>query len=345
MNKTLDFIRKHNGLIIAVILIIISWGVVIALCGESPLETIGIIIKGAFKNEDKISSGLSKIFIYFFAAMAFSVPAWTGMNNVGADGQLIFGGFVAALVPLVIKTGSSFINIFLCLFFAVIAGGLWALWPGILKEKYNVNEIVTTLLSAYIIQNFCEYMAAFPLRTEGSQISRMAFVPDNFKLPAIPGTMISSSLIFVIVALILVEIFRKKSVPGYCFRMTGENLFFAKQGGINTSKVRILSMFIGGGFAGLAGGLVTLTISYTYQVGFSANYGMLGMLVALICANMPVLILIISWLFCILFVGAINVQVFTSIPSEITGVFQSLMVFFVVAKDALTIKSKGGERK
>lgn len=337
MSKIKVFFRKNNGLLIAICLVLLSWAALIALCGENPVNTVGYIIQGVFSDSSKVASMINKVFLFFFTAMAFSIPGWTGMNNVGADGQLVFGGFCAALLPQFVSTGIPVVDVILSLIIAAIAGGLWAAWPAFLKVRYNINEIVTSLLSTYIIVYFTEYMVAYPLRIEGSAISRMEYVPDSFKIPNLGGSQLSWSVILVIIALIAVEFFRSKTIEGYRYRMTGENMTFAQQGGVNVNAVRFKSMTIGGMMAGLCGGLLALGLTYTYQAGFSADYGMLGMLVALIAGMQPMVILVISILFCTLQVGAVNMQIFTSIPSEITGVLQALMVFFIAARSSLNI--------
>lgn len=337
MKKILNYIKNNNGLLIAICLVLLSWAALIALCGENPLNTVGYIIQGAFSDVTKTASLINKVFLFFFTALAFSIPGWTGMNNVGADGQLVLGGFCAALLPQFLNTGITALNVVLSLLVAAIAGGLWAAWPAFLKVRYNINEIVTSLLSTYIVVYFTEYMVAFPLRMEGSSISRMDYIPDNFKMPNLGGSPISYSVLLVVIALIAIEFFRKKTIEGYRYRMTGQNLIFAKQGGINVNAVRFKAMTIGGMLAGLCGGLLALGLTYTYQVGFSADYGMIGMLVALIAGLEPTVICVISILFCTLQIGAVNMQIFTSIPSEITGVLQSLMVFFIAARASLNI--------
>lgn len=340
MIKLLKLFRKCSGLIVAIFLMLLSWGLLILLCGENPLYTFTYIFEGAFKNIDKISSVINKLFLYFFTALAFCMPSWAGMNNVGGDGQLVFGGFCAALIPQLINTGCVWLNIFISLMAAVLAGALWSAWPAWLKVRFGINEVVTTLLSTYIITYFCEYMAAYPLRIEGSSISRMEYVPDNFIMPHIGNSKISTSIILVIVALVIVEYYRKITISGFQCRMTGKNLFFARQGGVHVDAIRVWTMAVGGAMAGLAGGLLTLSVNYTFQTGFSADYGMIGMLVALISGTNPIITLCITGLFCVLQIGAINMQVFTSIPSEITSVMQSLMVFFIAARGTLSVSER-----
>ncbi|NMC58510.1 MAG: ABC transporter permease [Candidatus Methanofastidiosa archaeon] len=325
-------IRIPLGTFITLFLLLFFWGVVMMIPQENPINAFYQLIKGAFGSLDRIFSIGNLLFIMIFTALAYSIPSWTGMYNIGGDGQLVLGGFFAALVPLYIHTDIKVINISLTLGIAALFGGLWALWPAILKVKFNINEIVTTLLSNYIIIFFSEYLVNYPFRSPGATlVARMEYIPLSFQLPHIGNSMLSSSVPIVLIFLSFVEVFRRFFVYGFQFKVTGSNVLFALQGGINVNAIKTWSMFIGGAFAGLAGGLIVLAMNYTFTAGFSAGFGYTGLLIALIARELPLLILMISIIFGSLQIGAINMQVFTKIPPEITGVLQSIIVFFVAA--------------
>ncbi|MPL95604.1 hypothetical protein SDC9_41776 [bioreactor metagenome] len=332
------------GTLLVIALILACWSVFILICGENPLSAFSYILSGAFKSTDKLYSVINKLFLFFFTALAFSVPSWTGMFNVGADGQLSIGGFCAAALPLFFSTNLQAVNITAALLIAMLAGGLWAIWPALLRVYFEINEVVTTLLGNYIVIYFTEYMVNFPLRSEGSSVPRTDYIPESFHFPTIGTGSLSATIILVVIALFIVELFRKHTVSGYEYHVTGQNPFLARQGGVDINAVRIRSMFIGGMLSGLAGGLLVLSLNYTYMAGFSYDYGMSGMLVALIAGNFPITILIITGIFAVLQVGAINMQIFTSIPSEITGALQSVMVFFIAARGSIRVKKVGGRK-
>lgn len=344
MEHKVNMEKSYYGTILVVILIFISWSIFILLCGENPFSALYYIVAGAFKSADKVYSVINKLFLFFFTALAFCIPAWTGMFNVGADGQLILGGFCSAALPLFFCTGFGPVDITASLLIAMIAGGLWALWPALLRVYFEISEVVTTLLGNYIVVYFTEYMINFPLRSKGSSVPRTDYIPDSFHFPKIGSGSLSATVIIVFIMLVAVELFRRRSVSGYEYKVTGQNPFLARQGGVNINEVRIKSMVVGGMLSGLAGGLLVLSLNYTFMTGFSADYGMTGMLVGLIAGNLPAAILAITGIFAILQVGAINMQIFTNIPSEITGVLQSIMVFFIAARGSINFKKAGGNK-
>ncbi len=327
-----------SGLFIAIALTLLSWGLFITICGENPFNVFRLIVTGAFGRTDKIYAVINKIFIFFFTSLAYSIPAWSGMYNVGADGQLTVGAFVSALIPLLFNTGFRPANILVALLAASIAGGLWALWPAVLRVRYNISEIVTTLLGSYLITTFLDYFANFSLREKYVALPRLPFILENYKFYVIGKSSLSATILLALVVLCVVEFYRRHTISGFRLKMTGLNAFLAESSGIRIDSYRIWSMFIGGMFAGLTGGLLVISLNFTFMAGFSADYGMNGMLVSLISGNIPWIAFGVTMIFAILQVGAINMQVHTSIPSEIVGVLQSIIVFFFAARAALSLK-------
>lgn len=329
--------RIPVGGLLTVLFIIICWSLVVLLGHENPIYTFYQIFSGAFGTPDKVCAVLNKFFILILPALAYCIPAWAGMYNIGGDGQLVLGGFVAALIGLYFQSNLAPINILVALTAASVAGGLWALWPALLRVKMGVSEIVTTLLSNYVIINFTEYWVNYPLRSSGSSVPRADYIPDNFHFPNLTSNL-SASIIIAVVAIILAEMYRKNCVKGYQYRVTGGNELFAQQGGIDVDKVRVRSMALGGACAGLTGGLLVLSLNYTYAANFSPDYGFIGVLVALIAGSLPITVFVITILFATLRVGAISMQIFTSLPSEITGVLQSTMVLIIAARQFWNMK-------
>ena len=342
----MSIIRKLSSVIpigglLTVLFILICWSSVVLVGHENPINTFYQIFSGAFGTPEKTFAVLNKFFIFILPALAYCIPAWAGMYNIGGDGQLVLGGFAAALIGLYFQSNIALVNILAALVAAAAAGSLWALWPALLRVKMGVSEIVTTLLSNYVIVNFTEYWVNYPLRSKGSSVPRADYIPDNFHFPnLLPG--FSATILIAVAAVIIAELYRKNSIKGYQYRVTGGNELFAQQGGIDIDKVRVGSMLVGGACAGLTGGLLVLSLNFTYMANFSADYGFIGLLIALIAGGLPITVFIITILFAALQVGAISMQIFTSLPSEITGVLQSTMVLIIAARQFWNTKKVHG---
>lgn len=331
-----------SGWIVTALLIFAGWSLIILFGRENPFSVLFYICQGFVGDVYSLFSTFNKLFIYVLAALAASVPAWAGMWNVGGEGQLVLGGFMAASFAAWVNTGVPVLNMLLVLVFAALCGGLWALWPAWFRVRWGVNEVVTTLMGNYLIDLFTTYMVNFPMRDKGSTWPRLAYIPENYELKTIGSLDLSYTFLMSVTIVVLMEFIRRYSVTGYELQLTGKNSVFSRQGGVRVDRIKVWSMFLGGAFAGLAGGLLVVSINKTFIAGFSPGYGNVGLLISLIGGNMPLAILGVAFSFTALQVGSLNMQLYTKIPPEITGVLQTVMVFFIAARKSFQYKKKPG---
>lgn len=334
-----------RGTLYTFLLIIASWSLFIIMGGENPANAITYILTGAFGDVSKLSSISNILFLWVLTGLAYLIPAWTGMFNLGGDAQLLLGALGAAIIPQFIQTDAGLVNIIIALIVSAIIGGVWGLWPAVLRATLGINEVVTTLLSNYVILFFTNYLVTYPFKAPGQPLSRTAIIPETFKIGNMGGSNFSYTIVIVIVVLVAVELLRRYTVLGYRFQSIGGNELFAQQGGVKINKLRALSMVIGGGCAGMAGGLMVLAVKYSFVADFSPGYGFTGLLIALIANNLPLLVLLIGIIFSALQIGSLNLQMMTSIPSEVTGVFQSIIVLFVAARKSMNKLDRKGVKK
>lgn len=341
--KILSYIP--GGWILFIILILFSWSIIISLSGENPFTVFYYLLEGSVGSYNTLFSTLDKMVVLVLTALAVSIPGWAGIWNIGGEGQLLLGAFAAAWLGISLDTHFAFLNIIITLSFSAIAGALWAYWPALLKVYLRVDEVVTTLMGNYIVSFFTSYLVNFPFRDPSSTWPRTKYIPTDFVIPYINHSQISYTFLISIIVLVYIEVVRKRYISGYEYNIVGKSEMFARQGGINVDKIKITSMLIGGALAGLAGGLLVLGATHKFMDGFSPGYGYTGLLIALISGNMPIPILGIAFVFGALQVGSINMQLFTNVPAEISGVFQSILVFFVAAQRILLLKIRKGMHK
>jgi len=341
--KILSYIP--GGWILFITLILLSWSIIILFSGENPFTVFYYLLEGAVGSYNTLFSTLDKMVVLILTALAVSIPGWAGIWNIGGEGQLLLGAFTAAWLGISLDTHFVLLNIIIALSFSAIAGALWAYWPALLKVYLRVDEVVTTLMGNYIVSFFTSYLVNFPFRDPSSSWPRTKYISTNFVIPYINHLQISYTFFVAVIILVYIEVVRKRYISGYEYNIVGKNEMFARQGGINVDKIKITSMLIGGALAGLAGGLLVLGATHKFMDGFSPSYGYTGLLIALISGNMPIPILGIAFVFGALQVGSINMQLFTNIPAEISGVFQSILVFFVAAQRILLLKIRKGMHK
>jgi ABC-type uncharacterized transport system permease subunit len=326
---------------LAVVVALILGGVVIALVGGNPFASYAHIARASLGSVGVFSDTLVKatplILVSLAASVAFRMRLW----NIGAEGQFFLGAFGASavvLIPLLPETASRWLFIPFCVLAGIVMGALWGFIPGYLKAKYNVNEIISTLMMNYIAVQWNNYFI-YAIWTEGGfQMSKM--FPQNAWLPrmtdlaaSIPwmrGLTVHLGFILAILAAILVWYILFRSRWGYEIRLIGDNPQAARYAGINIMRNTILVMMLSGGLAGLAGMSEITGVVHRLQGAISPGFGFTGIIIAWLSKLNPLVVIPVSILFGALILAGREIQ-----PSGIPKLIQGIILVSLIASDYL----------
>src|SRR5712664_76806 len=327
--------------LIAVLAAFVVGCVVVWLIVDSPFETYRLLISSAFSWPDGIGYTLFYATPLIFTGLAVAVAFRCGLLNIGAEGQLYIGAFAAAWIGIRFAGLSGWILLPACCLAAIIGGAIWGGIPGLLKARFGSHEVINTIMLNFIAVALLSYFTQYHFKIPGDAIMQTAQISPSANLPTlgrfIPGLPVRIPLniafIFAVIACILVYIFLWKTKWGYELRAMGANPSAAEYGGISIRKQIILAMSISGGLAGMVGINEVLGYRYRYYDGFSANYGFVGIAVALLGRNHPVGVFLAAILFAILLRGGIFVDAYTvHVSKDIVDMLQGIVIVFVAAE-------------
>jgi simple sugar transport system permease protein len=257
--------------------------------------------------------------------------AKTGLFNIGAEGQYVAGLTVAQLVGLF---GPSIpVMHWLCAAgAAIIAGAVWGGISGYLKARFNVSEVVSTIMMNYIAFYAHRYIL---LRVPGANTYRTPNYPDTARLSSgflselTNGSRLGYGLFITIIAIVVYWVIMGRTTLGYSLRATGFNKDAARYGGINVNFNITASMAISGAFAGLAGAVVSLGVfSYGRILSATEGYGFDGIAVALV-GNSNAIGTALSGLLFGMLKSAQPLMQSRQIPKEIASIIIGLVVIFI----------------
>ncbi len=345
--------------LIAVLAAFVVGGIVVWIIGDSPIETYKLLIGSAFSWPNGIGYTLFNATPLIFTGLAVAVAFRCGLLNIGAEGQLYMAAFATAWVGIkfggVVITdpgtgsvvSSPFANLPalvllpLCCIVAIAAGAVWGGIPGVLKARFGSHEVINTIMLNFIAVALLSYFTQYHYKIPGDAIMQTAPISAHANLPAlghfIPGfpawIPLNFAFILAVLACILVYVFLWKTKWGYEMRATGASPSAAEYGGISIRKQIILAMAISGGLAGMVGINEVLGYRHRYYDGFSANYGFVGIAVALLGRNHPVGVFLAAILFAILLRGGIFVDAYTiHVSKDIVDMLQGIVIIFVAAE-------------
>jgi len=329
--------------LIAVVAAFIVGGIVVLIIGDSPIQTYRLLIGSAFSWPDGIGYTLFYATPLIFTGLAVAVAFRCGLLNIGAEGQLYIGAFATAWVGIKLAGTSAWILLPLCCAVAIAAGAIWGGIPGLLKARFGSHEVINTIMLNFIAVALVSYFTQYHYKAPGDPILQTTTIGTTAHIarlgkfiPGLPERIpLNLAFIFAIIACAFVYILLWKTKWGYEIRATGANPSAAEYGGISIRKQIILAMAISGGLAGMVGINEVLGYRYRYYDGFSANYGFVGIAVALLGRNHPVGVFLAALLFAILLRGGIFVDAYTvHVSKDIVDMLQGIVIVFVAAEAA-----------
>ncbi len=325
----------------AVTFALILGGFVLMLVGGDPIRAYAFMAKAAFGGIGVFSDTLVKatplILVSLAAVVAFRMRLW----NIGAEGQFYLGAFGASLVvltPLLPPETSPWLMIPAMMVMGMLAGALWGFIPGYLKAKFNVNEIISTLMMNYIAVAWNNYFIFGVWSEGGFQMSRQfpktAWLPRltdyAAQVPMFRGLTIHLGFVIALIAAGVVWWIIYRSRWGYEIRLIGDNPRAARYAGINIVRNTILVMMLSGALAGLGGMLEISGVVHRLQGAISSGYGFTGIIIAWLAKLNPILVVPISILFGGLLLAGREIQ-----PSGIPMLIQGIILVCLIGSDFL----------
>ncbi|MBO3801184.1 MAG: ABC transporter permease [Thermoproteota archaeon] len=322
--------------IASIVLALLSIGLLFIVSGIDPFYAYSVILSGVFGSTFGISEVIVKSIPIGLCSLGLSLAYTAKVWNIGSDGQLIMGAIFATWVALF----SNFPQVLILpsMFLAGFIGGLvWATVPAFLKSKYNVNEVIVTLMMNYISLNLLDYLLSGPWRGHGVfNYPITDEFPKFARLPSIPGTRIHyPTLILLILLTFLILFVMNRTKFGLEIKAMGDNLEAARISGIDTFKNSLIVMMISGGLAGIAGVGEAAGIQYRLIRNISPGYGYSAIIPAWIGGFNPVVVLVASLFVSALFVGGNIAKVSLGLSYGLINVFNGVILIFLISSEYL----------
>ena len=330
--------------VVAVLATMVVGGLLFGALGTDPFVAIRTIfwdpILGEFafyyRGQLLVKAG-PLILIAIGLALGFKAGIW----NIGAEGQYIIGAICGAAVGLAFYPMEARWLIFPLMVIAGALGGfLWAMIPGVLRTRFNTNEILVSLLLVYVAEQILAWTALGPLRNPegagfpGSRNLRQYESAANNEL--IAGWGMHWGVVAAFIAVILAYILLSRHLMGFHIRLAGESPRAARFAGVNPTRLVLFCLGISGALAGMAGLFEVAGPSGQISIDFNVGYGFTAIIVAFLGRLHPIGILLAGLLMALTYIGGEAAQATLGLPAAAIQAFQGMLLFFLLALDVLT---------
>ncbi|MEK5419254.1 ABC transporter permease [Paenibacillus sp. FSL L8-0708] len=329
--KYFEYIRTSAVIVIALAIAFL----IISLVSNQPVKTIGIFLLEPLSSKGHIGNVIEMAIPLMFTGLAVSLLFRANMFNLGAEGIFYFSGVVTSVLAIHL-TLDGWLHPMVAIAAGSIVGALLSAIPGILKAKWNANELVTSLMFNNILFGVGLYLLNYHLR-DAKAFANVSYKFEKTALLSkmVSGTRIHTGLIIVIVLIIAAHLFLYKTKWGYELRMTGINRDFARYSGMKTAKVIILVHLIAGFMAGMGGSVEVLGMYNRFQWTSLPGYGLDGALVAMLAKNNPLSVIGSALFLAYIRIGADMMARLSDVPSEMISIIQAIIILLISAEQFL----------
>lgn len=325
---------KDQGIksIMAVILGLIAGALLMLVMGFNPVDGYIYLFKGGLMNLERIGNTIATATPLMLTGLSVAFAFKTGLFNIGTPGQMLFGGFCSIAVGLTLNL-PSILLIPIVVLAGILGGALWATVPGILKAKFNVHEVVSSIMmnwTAYWIVYYMvpKYFKGEFLETESKMLPESATLRVTWLSEIFKGSYINLGIFLALIAVLIIWFLLNKTVLGYELKAVGFNRFGAEYAGMPVNRNIVISMMIAGALSGLAGVIQYTGNANIMQIGVMPSQGFDGIAVALLGASNPIGVVFSSLFFGVLYVGKGFMNAAVKVPPELADTIMATIIYF-----------------
>lgn len=326
---------SNNALVIAlsaILLGLIFGSLMILFMGDNPITAYYYLFRGGLMSFERIGNTLATSTALMLVGLSVAFAFKTGLFNIGGAGQMLMGGFMATIFALNTNIARP-INLILLILIGSLSGAIWGLIPGLLKARFNVHEVVSTIMMNWIAYSIVfemvpAFLKAEYLETESRAIPVVNSLRASWIKALTNSDYLNYGLFIALIAAIIIKIILDKTTLGYELKAVGFNKDCAEYAGIKVKRSIVVSMSIAGLLSGLAGVVFYAGYSLNMQIGIMPSQGFDGIAVALLGASNPIGVILSSIFLGLLHSGKGFMSAMTSVPPEIADTIIAIIIYF-----------------
>ncbi len=323
--------------VLAVLLTVLAAMVMFAFMGKDPVRAISIIFFEPLTDAFSIAELLVKATPLILIAIGLSFGFRAGVWNIGAEGQYTLGAIAGGAVALAFYDVQGIWLLPLMSVGGILGGMAWAAIPAFLRTRFNANEILVSLMLTYVAVLLLSVLVHGPLRDpEGFNFPESRLFHDSATMPIlISETRAHVGFLVALAAAATAWILLARHVVGFQIKVLGQAPRAARFGGFVESRVVWFCLMVSGGLAGLAGLFEAAGPVGQLVPTLPVGYGFTAIIVAFLGRLNPLGILFSGFIMAITYIGGEAAQIEMNLPSAVTGVFQGMLLFFLLGMDVL----------
>jgi len=323
-------------ILLPVLLALIVGGVILMVLGKNPLAYYGYVLERGLLSWGGFQATLTRMAPLLLMAAGLIVAFRAGIWNLGGDGQFLLAAVItAALAPALIQVMPRSLMIVCCILVSVAVAALWALLPALLKARYGVNEIVTSLMMSFLGISLANVLVKLVFRDPTTTVPQTPDLPVEDRLPRLFDTTVHAGILIALAVIILVHIMMTRTSFGLKLQIVGANPRAAVHAGLNVAWLTVATFALSAGLIGMAGSVEILGVWGTVRADWNPAYGLIVVPLVFLARFHGIGVIGFTLFFAVLMIGGESASRRIGVPQHYVLVLVALLLLFLALVEYL----------
>ncbi|WP_374384273.1 ABC transporter permease [Dongia sp.] len=331
-----EFAASVLRVAIPVIAALVMGGIILLILGKNPLDYYGFVVRRGLLTWGGLQETLTRMAPLLLIASGLIVAFRAGIWNLGSDGQFLLAAVVtAALAPALITVLPDALTLIICMLVSTLVAALWSLIPAILKARYGINEIITSLMMSFLGVSFANVLVKLFFRDPATTVPQTQSLAVEDRLPRLFDTTIHLGLFIALVAIIGVHIMMTRTSFGLKLQVVGANPAAAVHAGLKVGWLTIATFAISAGLIGLGGSVEILGVWGVVRADWNPAFGLLVVPLVFLARFNGYATIGFTLFFSVLMIGGESAARRVGVPNDFVLVLVALLLIFLAVVEYL----------
>lgn len=322
--------------LIPVLLALVMGGIILLILGKDPLAYYGYVAKRGLLTWGGLQETFTRMAPLLLIAAGLIVAFRAGIWNLGGDGQFLLAAVItAAAGPALVGTLPDILVLAICMVLSMIAGALWSVVPAILKARYGINEIITSMMMSFLGTSFANVLIKLLFWDPATTVPQTRTLPVEDRLPRLGDTTVHSGILVALVVIVLVHLMMTRTAFGLKLQVVGANPAAAVHAGLNVAGLTIATFAISAGLIGLGGAIDILGVFGTVRADWNPQYSFLVVPLVFLARFNGYGVIGFTFFFSALMIGGDSAARRVGVPQHFVLVLVALLLIFLAVVEYL----------
>jgi simple sugar transport system permease protein len=323
-------------ILIPVLLALVMGGIILLVLGKNPLDYYGYVLHRGLLTWGGLQETFTRMAPLLLIASGLIVAFRAGIWNLGGDGQFLLAAVItAALGPALVGILPQIVILALCMIVSTLVGAAWSIIPAILKARYGINEIITSMMMSFLGTSFANVLIKLVFWDPSTTVPQTRTLPVEDRLPRIYGTTIHGGIVIAVIVIVLVHLMMTRTAFGLKLQVVGANPAAAIHAGLNVGWLTVATFAMSAGLIGLAGSVEILGVWGTVRSDWNPAFGLLVVPLVFLARFNGYGVIGFTFFFSVLMIGGDSAARRIGVPQNFVLVLVALLLIFLAVVEYL----------